>query len=83
MKDTDLAGRIEVNPAVLVGKPVIRGTRLSVELILDLLAGGWNVEDLLAEYPGLTDADIRACIAYAKERIEDEKVYTGPRAVPG
>jgi uncharacterized protein (DUF433 family) len=83
MSDATLLERIEINPAVLLGKPVVRGTRLSVEWILGLLADGWGFDDLLIEYPGLSDADIRACIAYAKQRIEDEKIYAGPRAVPG
>lgn len=52
--------RIEVNPDILFGKPVIRGTRLSVEHILRKLGAGMNAEDIIAEYPKLTHADIRA-----------------------
>jgi uncharacterized protein (DUF433 family) len=57
--------RIVVDPAVLCGKPVIRGTRLTVEFIVDLMAQGWTVEQLIDNYPGLTRADIQACLAYS------------------
>lgn len=59
--------RIEVNPDVLVGKPVIKGTRISVELILDLLANGWSMEDILSSYPHLMREDVLAAIAFAAE----------------
>lgn len=67
--------RIEINPAVLVGKPVIRGTRLGVAFIVELLAGGWTEDDLLREYPGLAKEDILACLAYAAERLGEERVF--------
>jgi uncharacterized protein (DUF433 family) len=67
--------RIIVDPKVLAGKPVIRGTRLSVEFVLSLLAEGWTEQQLLAEYPRRSDADIRACLAYAAEVLGEEKVY--------
>ena len=54
--------RISVDPAVLVGKPVIKGTRLAVEFILDLLAQGWSYEEILRNYPGIEVADIQACL---------------------
>jgi uncharacterized protein (DUF433 family) len=57
---------ISVDPGVLVGKPVVRGTRLAVEFILDLVADGWSFEEVMANYPGLTVEDIRACVAYAR-----------------
>jgi uncharacterized protein (DUF433 family) len=57
--------RIEVNPDVLVGKPVVRGTRLAVELILELLAAGESENELLSNYPRLTHEDILACLSYA------------------
>jgi len=57
-----LLGRITVDPKVMVGKPVIRGTRLTVEYILGLLAHGATVEEILQEYPGLSREDIQACI---------------------
>lgn len=57
--------RIEVNPEVLGGKPVIRGTRISVELVLGLLAGGMTFDEILAEYPHLKRADLEAVVRYA------------------
>ena len=57
--------RIVVDPQILVGKPVIRGTRLAVELIVDLLAQGWSEDDILKNYPGLTREDVQACLKYA------------------
>ena len=67
--------RIHVDPAVLVGKPVIKGTRLSVEFIVGLLAQGWSEGDVLRNYPGITVDDIRACLAYAHEVISEWQVY--------
>lgn len=59
--------RITIDPQILVGKPVIRGTRLAVEFIIDLLAQGWSEGELLRNYPGLSTEDIRACLAYTGE----------------
>jgi uncharacterized protein (DUF433 family) len=67
--------RIVLDPAVLAGKPVVRGTRLAVEFIIGLLAQGWKEEEVLQNYPGLTREDIQACLAYASERLNSEKVY--------
>lgn len=67
--------RIEVNPQVLLGKPVVKGTRLSVEFVIDLLAQGWSDEEILRNYPHLSRADIHACLAYAGNRLRSEKVY--------
>ena len=67
--------RIIVDPAILVGKPVIKGTRLAVEFIVDLLAQGWSEADLLRNYPGLTQEDILACLNYASHVLKAEKVY--------
>ena len=67
--------RITVDPAVLVGKPLVKGTRLAVELILEFLSNGWTNEQILSNYPGLTVEDIRACLAYAKESLEGERVF--------
>jgi uncharacterized protein (DUF433 family) len=67
--------RIVINPDVLVGKPVIKGTRLAVEFVIDLLAQGWSYDDILANYPGVTREDVLACLAYASERLHAEKVY--------
>jgi uncharacterized protein (DUF433 family) len=70
--------RIVVDPAVLVGKPVVKGTRLAVEFIIDLLALGWSEEEILKNYPGLTSEDIRACLAYASAILHAEKIYPVP-----
>jgi uncharacterized protein (DUF433 family) len=61
--------RIAVDPQVMVGKPVVKGTRLTVEFIIDLLAQGWSEAEILRNYPGLTVQDIRACLAYASQRL--------------
>ena len=67
--------RIELNPDVLAGKPVVKGTRLAVEFIVELLADGWTEETILAQYPGVVPEDIHACLRYASERLQAEKVY--------
>jgi uncharacterized protein (DUF433 family) len=67
--------RISVDPHVLVGKPTIKGTRISVELVIELLAEGWTQSQILASYPNLTERDIRACLSYASEVLHAEKVY--------
>lgn len=67
--------RIVIDPAILVGKPVIRGTRLAVEFIIDLLAQGWSEDEILRNYPGLTHEDIQACLRYASELLRAERVY--------
>ncbi len=67
--------RIVVDPGILLGKPVIRGTRLAVEFIIDLLAQGWSQEEILRNYPGLTYEDIQACLAYVSTVLHAEKVY--------
>ena len=67
--------RIALDPAVLAGKPVIRGTRLSVEFVIGLLADGWAEPDILENYPGLTHRDILACLAYARDALGSEKVF--------
>jgi len=67
--------RIIVNPKVLVGRPVIKGTRLAVEFILELLAERWTHEQILKSYPQLVEEDIWAVLAYAVETIKQERVY--------
>ena len=67
--------RISLAPDVLVGKPVIRGTRLSVEFIIGLMADGWAEADILADYPGISHEDIIACLAYARDTLSAEKVH--------
>ncbi|HOC66830.1 MAG TPA: DUF433 domain-containing protein [Methanothrix soehngenii] len=71
MTEDELLDRISVNPRVMVGKPVIRGTRLTVEYILELLAHGTAIEDILAEYPGLEKDDIFACLLFASKILQD------------
>jgi uncharacterized protein (DUF433 family) len=70
MKDEDLLGRITINPKVMAGKPVIRGTRLTVEYILNLLAHGATAAEIRTEYSGLTQEDIQACILFATKSLE-------------
>ena len=67
--------RIEINPKILVGKPVVKGTRLAVEFIIDLLAQGWPESEILRNYPGLVQEDIQACLAYASAVLRSVKVY--------
>jgi len=74
----DWRSRITVNPKVLAGKPVIKGTRVAVEFILELLANGWTVEDILKNYPQLKKEDIAAALKYAVEILKEERVYTLP-----
>lgn len=74
MHDNALLGRITVNPKIFGGKPIIRGMRISVELILSLLAQGETTEAILEDYPGLEAEDIRACLAYAHAVIAEDKL---------
>lgn len=74
----DWRERIVIDPNILVGKPVIRGTRLAVEFIVELLSQGWSEQEILRNYPGITREDIRACLAYATEMLQSEKVYLVP-----
>jgi uncharacterized protein (DUF433 family) len=67
MTRDELLTRISINPNICFGKPCIRGHRIWVSLILDYLASGVSPSELLAEYPGLEEADIRACVAYGAE----------------
>lgn len=74
MEREDLLKRISVDPKICFGKPCIRGHRIWVSLILDLLAGGSSVPDILDDYPGLTEDDVRACIAYGSEMSRERYV---------
>ncbi|MFQ5750798.1 MAG: DUF433 domain-containing protein [bacterium] len=67
--------RITIDPGIVVGKAVVKGTRLAVEFIIDLLAQGWSETEILRNYPGLTQEDIQACLSYASEMLRTEKVY--------
>lgn len=66
---------IILDAAVLVGKPVVRGSRLAVDFIVGLLGQGWTEADILRNYPGITHDDITACLRYASEILQSEKVY--------
>jgi uncharacterized protein (DUF433 family) len=66
--------RVVVDPNVLAGKPVIKGTRIAVEFVIDLLAQGWTDQQILDSYPGLVKADIAACLHYAGESLKSERV---------
>jgi uncharacterized protein (DUF433 family) len=66
---------VSIDPSILVGKPVVKGTRIAVELIVELLANGWTNEQILENYPHLTQDSIRACLAYASEILHSERVY--------
>ncbi len=73
-----LSERIVVDPQILAGKPVIRGSRLAVEFILDLLAAGQSEQNLLTNYPGLTHEDILACLSYASYLAHEYQAYPIP-----
>jgi uncharacterized protein (DUF433 family) len=77
--DMDWRERIVLDPKVLVGKPVVKGTRISVELIIDLLARGYSKEQILEQYDHLSSDDIQACLAYASETLRSERVYALPQ----
>lgn len=66
---------IVIDPNILVGKPVIKGSRLAVEFIVGLLAQGWSENEILRNYPGITHEDITACLQYATIILKSEKVY--------
>jgi uncharacterized protein (DUF433 family) len=70
--------RITVDPKVLVGKPTVKGTRIAVEFIIDLLGRGWTTEQILREYDRLTAEDIQACLAYTSDVLKSERVYLLP-----
>lgn len=71
-----MTNRIEINPSVMLGKPVIRNTRIPVELVLRKLSEGATVEELLDAYPRLTTDDVHACLAYAADAIAHEDVHS-------
>jgi uncharacterized protein (DUF433 family) len=70
MKADPLLDRIVINPRVMVGKPIVRGTRLTVEYILNLMAHGATESEILAEYNGLTRADLQACLLFAAQSLQ-------------
>ncbi len=82
MTREQLLSRISADPSICGGKPCIRGHRIWVSLVLDFLASGSSVEDLLDDYPGVTEEDIRACIAYGAE-MSREREYVPSDELPG
>ena len=70
-----LSGRITINPNVMVGKPTIRGLRITVEQVLKALAGGITTKELLEDYPELEPEDIQAVLLYAAELVREEQVF--------
>ena len=70
--------RIILDPHVLAGKPIVKGTRVSVEFVIDLLGRGWSTAQVLDEYDHLTAEDVQACLAYAGEVLKSERVYPLP-----
>ncbi len=75
------AGRIIADPEIMHGKPVIKGTRIPVYIVLSLLAGGLGSKDVLDEYPDLTREDVLACLEYAAELAQDEVGILEPEEV--
>jgi uncharacterized protein (DUF433 family) len=74
----DWREHIETNENILLGKPVIKGTRISVEHIIDILASGWTEEQILENYPRLSKKNIQAVFAYIQEIIKDGLIYNKP-----
>lgn len=72
--------RIEIDPGRLGGKPVVRGTRVPVELVVEMVADGWSGERIREDYPRLTDEDIRACLHYAAALLREERRFPLPAA---
>ncbi|MBI4686174.1 MAG: DUF433 domain-containing protein [Nitrospirae bacterium] len=75
MKEEKLLNRIVTDPKVMLGKPVIKGTRLTVELIIEKIAYGETIKDIKKDYPFLTADDIKAALLYAAKRLAHEEVY--------
>ena len=73
--EIELSKRITINPEMMVGKPTIRGTRITVEQILNSLAANISVKDLMEDYPELELEDIKAALLYAAKLVEEEKIY--------
>ncbi len=74
----DWRASIVADPGVLVGKPVLKGTRIGVSLVLELLASGYSIDDVLREHPHLRAEQVQACLAYAAEVVDSERVFRLP-----
>ena len=83
VKREEILLRISIDPKVCFGKPCIKGHRIWVSLILDFLASGWSIAQILENYPDLEEADIYACIAYGAEMSRERFVEIGGRSVAG
>ena len=80
----DVAGRITTDPAILVGKPAIKGTRIAVEMVLEYLEDNLDLGEFFKDYPELTPADVQACLAYAKKLVQAKRTQrSGRRARSG
>jgi uncharacterized protein (DUF433 family) len=75
MTEEKLLKRIVINPKIMLGKPVIKGTRLTVEIIVEKLAYGETIEDLKRDYPFITEDDVKAALLYAARRLAHEEIY--------
>ena len=75
MREDKLLKRVVTDPKIMIGKPVIKGTRLTVELIVEKMAYGATVDDLIIDYPFLSEDDIRSALLYAAKRLAHEEVY--------
>jgi len=76
MNEKDLLSRIERNPDIMMGKPVVKGTRLPVDIIVEKLAYGLSFQDIIREYPFISEEDIRAALLYAAKSVGMEEVYS-------
>ena len=76
MVEVKLSSRIVSNPEILRGKPIIKGTRISVESVLELLSSGWEIKDILEEFPQLKKEDVLSCIRHARDIATSEKVVS-------
>ncbi len=74
MTKQELLSRISIDPTICFGKPCIKGTRIWVSLLLDLMAGGWTTKEILDNYPGLKEADVLAALAYGAEMSRERYV---------
>lgn len=77
MMAEELLQRIDINPQVMLGKAVIRGTRITVEIILEQIVAGSSAEEILAEYPQLSREDVLAAVAYAREALGTDEIIPG------
>jgi len=82
MTTDDVLSRISIDPNICFGKPCIRGHRIWVSLILDMLAAGMTHAEILEQYPGIEEADILACLAYAAEMSRERYVEIPAKAAP-